>query len=206
MRIEISGMAILTDPGNLSATQNQQTGLDLILITHEHEDHLHIDSLKSILVNNPNVKIVTNAAVGKIMDQEGIPYQQLSDGEHADFQGVSIAGMGTAHAEIFEDYGLVENTGFFIDNTLFYPGDAFYNPGIPVKLLALPVAGPWAKVADVLHYALEVKPEQCFPVHDGVLNEAGMAITHNVIKSVLGKSKIEFIPMRSGDEREFSWE
>ena len=67
------------------------------------------------------------------------------------------------HAEIFEEYGQVQNTGYFIENKLFYPGDAYTEPGKVVDVLALPVAGPWCKSAEAIAYAIRVQPKKAFP-------------------------------------------
>src|SRR4051812_27786091 len=44
--IETKGIRIMTDPGNYSTLQADEKNIDIILITHEHTDHLHIESLK----------------------------------------------------------------------------------------------------------------------------------------------------------------
>ena len=131
-----AGIKIMTDPGSYSTAQDSVTGVDLILITHEHPDHLHIESLKKVLENNPTAKIITNSSVGKILEQEKIEFQIVSDGEQTIFQEISIKGFGTRHAEIFEEMGQVENTGYLL-NDFFYPGDAFTDPQTPIEILAL---------------------------------------------------------------------
>ena len=93
-------------------------------------------------------------------------------------------------------------TGFFIDKRLFYPGDAFYNPGKPVGILALPVAGPWSRVRDFMKYVLEVKPKICFPVHDGML-DPNFGTCHRVPAAVLPKHGIEFRNFEENNEEEF---
>ena len=70
--IEENGLRILTDPGTYSTSQNEAKNIDLILITHEHPDHYHVDSVKTILANNPQVKIITNTAVAKLLQKENI--------------------------------------------------------------------------------------------------------------------------------------
>ena len=105
------------------------------------------------------------------------------------------------HEEIFEEIGQVQNTGYFIDKRLFYPGDSFYNPNKPVEILALPVAGPWTNIKNSINYALEIKPKICFPVHDGMLNHFGTA--HKVPALVLYKFGIIFKTFEGGKEEEF---
>ena len=96
----------------------------------------------------------------------------------------------------------VENTGYFIANKLFYPGDAFYKPSKPVEVLAVPVAGPWMKVSEGIDYAKEVKPKKCFPVHDGILIPALQETVQRVTKGGLEGTGIEFIPLKEGEEIE----
>src|SRR3989344_5644853 len=50
--IEENGVRILTDPGTYSTQQSEVKNIDFVLITHEHADHFHIDSLKALLKNN----------------------------------------------------------------------------------------------------------------------------------------------------------
>jgi L-ascorbate metabolism protein UlaG (beta-lactamase superfamily) len=61
--IDEKSLRILIDPGKYSDGQNSITNIDVVLITHEHQDHLHVDSVKSIIANNPSVRIMTNAGV-----------------------------------------------------------------------------------------------------------------------------------------------
>lgn len=134
-------MRILTDPGNYTTAQNELKNIDVVLITHEHADHLHIDSLKIVLANNPQAKIITNSSVGTLLSKEGIAYSIIDDGKQTTEKGVTIEGFGREHAEIYKTWKRVENTSYFIGPRLFYPGDAFYDPKRPVEILALPVGG-----------------------------------------------------------------
>lgn len=190
--IESNGKRIMTDPGSYTVDEQQiENNIDVIVITHEHRDHLHVESLKTILVKNPNVVIVTNTAVGKILQEAGIAYQKLEDGNNGEFAGIYLEAHGDTHEEIYEEIGQVQNTGYFITKDLFYPGDAFTNPGKPVDILALPVAGPWTNIKKPIMYAREIKPRICFPVHDGMLNP-NFGTAHRVPSMVLPKYGIEF--------------
>ena len=198
--IEIQGKRFLTDPGNYTTAQNEVKDLDYVVISHEHTDHLHIDSVKTIIKNNPRVKIISNGSVGKILEKESIPYIQLAHGQKQEFGGVGIAGHGFEHENIYKEYGLVENTGYLFDNKLFYPGDAFYNPGVPVDLLAFPVGAPWSKVSQSVNYVLDVKPRIAFPVHDGNLIRHGL--TTNLPKEMFTKAGIQYVSLELGKEVE----
>ncbi|MBI3588848.1 MAG: MBL fold metallo-hydrolase [Candidatus Liptonbacteria bacterium] len=189
--IEDQGLRILTDPGEYSTLQNEVKNIDLILITHEHGDHLHVESLKTVLENNPKAKIITNHGVGKILTGEGIPHEFLEHGQEKIVGGLKLEGHGDRHADIYETVPVVQNTGYFISERLFYPGDALYNPQKPVEILALPVAGAWLPIADAVNYAKLIKPQICFPVHDANLKWPGF--THRIPGGALTPLGIKFI-------------
>lgn len=200
--IEEGGLKILTDPGVWTVEeQSRETGIDLILITHEHPDHLHTDSLKRILENSPGAKVITNSGVGKILQSQSIGFELLEDGHKIELGGIKFSGHGKEHAEIYKDFGLVQNTGFFIGERLFYPGDSFFNPGLPVEILALPIEGPWMAIREALDYALKIRPRTAFPVHDGMLKS--FAINHKLAGEILPEQGIDFHALNAGDQAEF---
>lgn len=200
--IETKGKRFLTDPGAYTTEQNNVQNIDCIVITHEHTDHLHVDSLKIVLQNNPQAKIITNSSVGKILEKEGIAYAKIADGENVQIGEVEISGHGLKHAPIYKDYEQVENTGYFFDKKLFYPGDAFYNPGMPIDILALPVSAPWSMISQSIEYLLEVKPKIAFPVHDGNLVRRS-GITERLPRLYAEQNGIKFVALELGKETEF---
>lgn len=201
--IEIEGKRILTDPGRFSVTQNEVTDIDIILITHEHADHLHTESLQTILKNNPQATVITNESVGNILSELSISYQVLAEAEQAKVQGIALEAFEGRHEEMFEEFGQVQNTGFFINSQLFYPGDSYIEPLKPVSVLALPVSGPWCKLSEAVTYALKVKPVKAFPVHDAVLNTEGTSLVHGLFEAQLQAKGIEFVRMVNGDVKSF---
>jgi len=200
--VEENGKRVMTDPGSWTTEKHkEEKNIDLVIITHEHGDHIHIESLKKIIENNPDVAVITNKGVGKLLDEAGIKYEILEDKKPKDFFGVEIEAHNCKHEEIYKDLGQVENTGFFIGKRFFYPGDSFYNPEKYVEVLALPVAGPWANVKGAVEYALVVKPKVCFPVHDGILISFGA--NHSMVALALEKENIDFKNFEENNEEEF---
>ncbi len=192
---------IMTDPGAWSVSQNEEKDIDFIFITHEHQDHFHLDSLKIVLKNNPKAKVVTNRAVGKLLDTEKIPHELLEHGGEGEYGGVHIEGFGENHATVYQDFGQVQNTGYLFADRFFYPGDAFYNPNKPVEILALPVAGPWVKLSEAIDYAKLLKPKVCFPVHDALLKYNLPA--RLAPQKFLPLSGIEFVDLLEGVTKAF---
>ena len=200
--VETRGIRILTDPGTYSTLQNDLKNVDLVLFTHEHADHFHLESLKIILQNNPNAKIIANESVGELLNKEKISFDLIKDGQKIEFKAVLIEGVGEKHATLYQSVPQTLNTGFFIDDVLFYPGDAFTDPKKQVEILALPVAGPWMKISEAIDYALKLKPESCFSVHDGILKNPGIA--HRFPTMILNGNGINFFVPEIGQEMSFT--
>ncbi len=201
--IEEGGLRILTDPGAYSTAQDKINNVDLVIITHEHQDHFHIDSLKTVLKNNPKAKVITNSAVGKILTEEGVNFELVEQNQKTTFAGLNIEGHGDEHAYIYSTITPVQNTGYFIGERLFYPGDALYNPQKSVEILALPVAGPWLTIGQAIDYAKEISPKICFPVHDGMLDLKKLGPVHRLPKAVLEPLGIKFVEMIEGSVQDF---
>lgn len=192
---------ILVDPGIYSVEEHDRIKhADIVLITHEHADHFHIESLKALVKRAPDVSIVTDLGVGAILAKEGIEHHVMEHGNSIDLKGVHIEAFGKDHAILHKSLPMMSNIGFFIENKLFFPGDAFTDPKKSIDVLALPVAGPWMKISEAIDYALELKPRVAFPVHD-----AGRgASTHRIPDMILNKNGIEFIKLEEGGELELT--
>ena len=192
---------ILTDPGTYSTQQSEVKNINFVLITHEHADHFHIDSLKALLKNNPQAKVITNKSVGAFLEKENIAFNVVEDGQNFVANGVLIEGFGKNHALMHMSIPPIQNTGYFVANKFFYPGDAFTNPGKQVEVLALPVAGPWMKLLEAIDYALEIKPKICFSVHEGILKSPGSV--HLIPPKVLEPEGIKFSVLEIDKEYQF---
>ncbi len=199
--IKTSGLTILTDPGSYSTEQNTLTGIDVVLITHEHGDHFHTESVQEVLTHNPKAIVITNSGVGKKLDALKISYTVLEGASTLDVTGVAFAAFDGRHEEIFEEIGQVQNTGYLIDGALFFPGDSFHQPGVVVEILALPVAGPWCKIPDAIRYALAVKPKQAFPVHDAMNSST---LVNTILPKIFSEHGITFTGMKAGESHDFS--
>ena len=188
---------ILTDPGSYSIEEHDRLKhADIVLITHEHQDHFHIESLKALLKRAPDASVFANDTVADLLAKEGIEHHVMKHGDVVDHKGVHIEAYGRKHAVIHRSIPQSSNIGFFIEDKLFYPGDAFTDPKRPVDVLALPVAGPWTKISEPIDYALKLKPRLAFPVHDAVRS----AFQHTLTGKILGENGIEFVKVEEGGE------
>ncbi|MDR3548542.1 MAG: MBL fold metallo-hydrolase [Candidatus Pacebacteria bacterium] len=192
---------IILDPGSFSTAQNDLKDIDLVLITHEHGDHVDVNSLKQIVAHNPQAEIITTAGTKATLDKEGISSEVLKHGENVTKKGITIEGIGEKHAILINSMPQIENVGFLINGRLFYPGDALTEPGREIEILALPAAAPWAKLSEIVDYTLAVKPKVAFPVHDSIL--AHPAMMQGMYAQVFQGAGIDFRPVELNKEYEF---
>jgi L-ascorbate metabolism protein UlaG (beta-lactamase superfamily) len=197
--IEINGVRILTDPGNFTVSRHVLKKIDLVIISHEHADHVHVESIKELAKLNRDLDVVCNSSTARLFPSAGIVPTIVDGTKRINLKGLTIEAFDAPHAEIYEEYGQVQNTGYFISGRLFYPGDAYSVPGRPVEALALPVSGPWCKIGDAIRYAQQVMPKVAFPVHDGLIITKRLPIIHKTAQTVLSEAGIDFRPMKPGD-------
>lgn len=199
--LDINGVKIVTDPGSFTTTQNELEGVNVILITHEHQDHFHMESVKTMLMHNPSAIVVTNGSVGELLQKEGIASTRVGDGEQTEVNGVKIEGFGKNHAPIYGEMGLVENTAFMVAEKFYFPGDNFHICGKPVDVLALPVAGPWMKMSHAIDFAKEVKARAAFGVHDGMIQPFFRGFVGNALKMFVADT--DYVSLADGESKEF---
>ncbi len=199
--IEEKKAKILIDPGSYSSGFENLTGLDVILYTHEHSDHVNLDSLAKLLAANPKVQIRTNAGVGKLLASKNIPFKLLIHNQSEEFKGVKIRAIGEHHAIIHESIKCVDNTGYIIASKFFYPGDFLTVPDEEVEILALPIEAPWLKLGDAINYVVKVKPKICFAVHDARLNENGLKANINIAS--MANASVKIVVLEKGKTYEF---
>ena len=201
--VEANGVTVLTDPGMWNPLPEVKN-LDAIVITHEHQDHCDIDQVKALLAKHPNAKVITHAAVGEKLKEQGIAYEVIEPGKSIDVKGVSVESFGTEHAAI---YGAspCRNTGFLINGELFVPGDALHDvPSKTVRVLALPTGGPWMKLSEAVDYAKAIKAQIVFPIHDAMYTEMARAgLGSRIVGSFLEGMGMTFVDMAAGDSKEF---
>lgn len=199
--IEDAGKKILTDPGAWTIEQNSVKGIDIVLITHEHPDHFHLESLNVVLANNPMAKVVTNSRVAQLLAEQGIEATVIEDSDTMTIEGIALAGFGTEHAVIYPSIPPVKNTGYFIQGKFFLPGDAFVEIGVPVEILGMPMIGPWMKLSESIDWALRLKPKACIPIHDGMLNPRQWI--YGLPSRILPEADIRFDAIEPGSTVEY---
>lgn len=204
MLVEEREARILFDPGIWSSGHKDLRNLDVLLITHEHPDHLDIESIKIIKGNNPGIKIFTNRGVGKILSGNAIDFELLENGNNIRVKNVLIEAFGEKHAIIYPTLPVVDDTGYMIAERFFYAGDALHVPPKPVEIFAMTGYAPWGTLEQLVDQVKAINPKICFPVHDGLIKTStGFYNPVTLIAKMLLKD-LDFRILEEGKENNFS--
>ncbi|HEX8629879.1 MAG TPA: MBL fold metallo-hydrolase [Catenuloplanes sp.] len=189
VRLEGDGGVLVIDPGTFSE-RAALDGVDAVLITHEHADHLDVDALADALAKRPTVTVHTHPDVAPRLATLGDVVTTVESGQSFQAAGLAVRAYGGWHAEIHPDIPRVVNLGFLVDDgdtSVYHPGDSFDLPaGAPVDTLFVPVSAPWLKASESVDFVRAVAPRRAYALHDGLLNDRGAALTDGVLSRLTG--------------------
>ncbi|HEY2576372.1 MAG TPA: MBL fold metallo-hydrolase [Streptosporangiaceae bacterium] len=178
--VEKDGRRIVLDPGGLTP-EDATAGAEAILITHEHLDHFSERTVRTACDRDPGAQVYTCAAVAGQLAGLGAALHVVGEGDRLDVAGFEVEIHGQWHAIVHPDVARITNVGFLLDGSLFHPGDALTMPGRAVRTLLLPVHAPWSRTGELIDWVREVAPGQTLAIHDGMLNDIGLAVTGGLL-------------------------
>jgi L-ascorbate metabolism protein UlaG (beta-lactamase superfamily) len=176
VRLEKDGAVLVIDPGVWTDAAAALAGAAVVMVTHEHTDHLDADAVRAALQASPELTLWANPSVTAQFAEFGDRVHETRHGDVLSAAGFDVHVYGHDHALIHKDIPSVANTGFLIDRALFHPGDSFTVPGEPVRTLLVPISAPWMKAAEMIDYFREVAPARGYAIHDAILNDHGLGV------------------------------
>lgn len=180
--LKYKGKKILFDPGNFSKQNENLYGIDILIITHSHGDHLNMDNIQYVNEHAEGLQIVTNSGVAEAIKELGIVTHIVEGRDSLQIDGIDITAHDNPHEEIFKDFGLVQNTGYYVDDVFFHPGDSFTTPNKSVKAIATVIIAPFMRVKMAIDYINKNPDVIHLGVHDGVANPELAGLLKNIIE------------------------
>jgi len=205
--VETGGQRILIDPGAYSPGIVDVTGLSVILVTHQHADHIDLQRLPGILETNPQARLYAEPQASAILEEAGIGSEHTVAGETLAAGRVEITPVGEKHALINEALPRIGNLGVVLrsegEPSLFHPGDAYDGEPGQVDILALPLNAPWSASRDTVAFAQRISPRVCVPIHDALLSTIGRQLYVSHVQS-FGPEGMELRDLSDGAPVDFS--
>ncbi|RAX50074.1 MBL fold metallo-hydrolase [Arthrobacter sp. AQ5-05] len=186
IRVSSGGRSLVIDPGTFSPLELALQGAEAILATHVHADHLDLDAVVAAMGREKQLAFHGPAALAASLlaaaTEAGVAdaaarIHGTGPGEHFEAAGMEISTHGGMHAVIHHSLPVVANIGYFVDRTLYHPGDSYQVPeGIEVETLLVPAHAPWAKIGETIEFLSMVNAADNIPIHDGLLNARGLSL------------------------------
>ncbi|MEU6534620.1 MBL fold metallo-hydrolase [Streptomyces sp. NPDC047000] len=195
VRLEKDGRTLVIDPGMFSE-RDATAGAEAVLVTHEHPDHFDEAGLRAALEADAGLQLWTLRSVADRLTA-AFPgrVHTVGHGDTFGAAGFDVQVHGELHAVIHPDIPRITNVGYLVDGgRLFHPGDALTVPDLPVETLMLPVMAPWNKIAEVIDYVREVKPQRAYDIHDALLTDLARPIYDNQIGALGGAEHLRLAP------------
>jgi L-ascorbate metabolism protein UlaG (beta-lactamase superfamily) len=193
VRIDDGDRTLVVDPGAFSDLDVALDGADAVLVTHEHRDHVDLDRVRAAAEADPRLRVWAPRVVVDQLGELGEQAVAVGAGESFEAAGFSVRTFGGQHALIHPTIPIVANVGYLINDAVYHPGDSVVVPPAQVGTLLLPSMAPWARVSDLIDFAVAVRPRRAYPIHDFLVKEdVYTAILHTSLIPILERYEVRF--------------
>jgi L-ascorbate metabolism protein UlaG (beta-lactamase superfamily) len=189
--VEVDGNRILLDPG-IFTWQDERfdlsmvEGVDRILITHEHADHVNSNLVHAVLERSNNAVVETTPSLQRILAEQSIDAVMAGTPQFA-----------APHERIPTGPG-PENIGFHVEGVISHPGDS-HSFVETMPILAMPFVAPWGSLVAGVDRTRLVSPQYVIPIHDHALSDAGRDFMYGLAVAGLFDDDIELVTIKDFD-------
>lgn len=198
--VEKNGHTLVIDPGAFTTPLPTIEQLDGIVLTHEHPDHWTPEHLGALLEAHPGTPIYGPAGV--VAAASDFTVTEVTEGTQERAGEFTLRFFGKLHNVIHHTVPVIDNVGVMVDDTLYYPGDSYTVPPIPVQVLAAPAGAPWLKISEAMDFVTAVAAQHVFPTHQMTLSDIGQGMANGRLKDMAEASGGQFTALEPGDSIE----
>jgi len=196
----IAGSKVLyTDPFQVKDTDQA----DVILLSHDHSDHLSLEDLKKVCSSRTHVVASPQCKDG-LKDVKDCKIEYLKPGEKTEVEGVEIEVVPAYNINKFRSPGKpfhpkeASGVGFIfkMDGTsVYYAGDTDHIPEMKnfrCDVALLPVSGTYVMTADeAVQAAADINPKVAVPMHYDAI--VGTLADAQKFKSQVKNCRVEIV-------------
>jgi L-ascorbate metabolism protein UlaG (beta-lactamase superfamily) len=178
--LEYDEARLLVDPGVFSSDLEFVEGVDAVLVTHQHPDHVDTERLPALLAASPGARLLVEPGTVEVLAGAGITAEPFAAGDRVTIGDVEVEGVGGDHAVIYREIPRVGNTGLVLRQegapTVFHTGDMIDTTPEGIDLVTFPLSAPWCALKETIEFLRALSPSIAVPVHEAVASPAGRGI------------------------------
>ena len=199
MLVEKAGRRLIIDPGRFSRLPANLSGIEAAVITHIHGDHFDENNLKLVLEASPDAKLYGPADVIAAAGSLPAETQPVENDSRFEIAGLDLSFYHVDHAVIYER-SPCKNLAVQVDDQLYFPGDSLHVIEEEVRTVAVPLSAPWLKTSEYIDFALAMKAETFFPIHNGLLNAVGQQVMSRLLREKVEAAGKRFQFIKDGED------
>lgn len=194
--IEHDGKVVLCDPGQFSWESGlfdveALPRLDLIVITHEHFDHLYVPFVQALRAKFPDALILTTQSAKRQLEEAGVT--NVTTESHP----LATIFSGTKHASLDPLGEAPENIAVHVFDRVTVGGDR-HDIEETKAVLVLPATAPWGSLMGAATMLEKLKPQYVMPIHDWHWNDAARAGAYDRLDTFAKEHGITFLRPTDG--------
>lgn len=199
--IEKVGKKLVIDPGEWTELPDDLSNIVAVVYTHMHGDHTFAPHLQKIVAANPDVQVFAEATSLAQVAEVNCTKTEISKDTDMQVGNFNVSLYYLDHAVVWQQ-SPCKNLAVLVDDFYYYPGDTFHVIDKQAYIAGVPVSAPWLKLTEAIQFVRDVKAQKIMPTHNGLLNDVGHELAHNVLKNFTSDAGKEIVPTINGQSLE----